>query len=69
MRDNGPGVEPADRVRLFEPFFTRREGGTGLGLTFVQRVVREHRGEVLVDSEPGRGTSFRVLIPLAEEME
>lgn len=69
VRDNGPGVEPADCVRLFEPFFTRREGGTGLGLTFVQRVVREHRGEVLVDSEPGRGTSFRVLIPLAEEME
>ena len=54
------------RTRIFEPFFTRREGGAGLGLTFVQRVVQEHRGRVSVESEIGRGTVFRVHLPVAE---
>jgi two-component system, NtrC family, sensor histidine kinase HydH len=66
VHDNGPGMTDEVRARVFEPFFTRREGGTGLGLTFVQRVVQEHRGRVSVESEMGRGTVFRISLPVSE---
>jgi signal transduction histidine kinase len=66
VRDDGPGMAEEVRARVFEPFFTRREGGAGLGLTFVQRVVQEHRGRVSVESEIGRGTVFRVNLPVSE---
>ena len=66
VRDDGPGMTDEVRARIFEPFFTRREGGAGLGLTFVQRVVQEHRGRVSVESEIGRGTVFRVSLPVSE---
>lgn len=66
VRDDGPGMSEDVRARIFEPYFTRREGGTGLGLTFVQRVVQEHRGRVTVDSAPGLGTAFRIWLPLGE---
>jgi signal transduction histidine kinase len=66
VRDDGPGMTEEVRARIFEPFFTRRDGGAGLGLTFVQRVVQEHRGRVSVESTPGRGTVFRIELPLAE---
>lgn len=69
IRDNGPGMTDEVCARIFEPFFTRRQGGTGLGLTFVQRVVQEHRGRVSVESEVGRGTVFRVSLPLAKVPE
>jgi len=65
VHDNGPGMTDEVRARVFEPFFTRREGGTGLGLTFVQRVVQEHRGRVSVESEMGRGTVFRISLPVS----
>ncbi len=66
VKDDGPGI-PADFVEtIFRPFASRRKGGMGLGLTFVQRVVYEHHGRVSVDSEPGSGTSFRVELPAAE---
>jgi signal transduction histidine kinase len=67
VRDDGPGMTEEVRAHIFEPFFTRRNGGAGLGLTFVQRVVNEHRGRVSVDTAPGRGTVFRVELPSAEE--
>ena len=63
VSDNGPGIPPELRERLFDPFVTGRIGGTGLGLAIVQRAVQAHRGFVLVDSEPGRGTVFTVLFP------
>ena len=66
MRDDGPGMTEEVRARIFEPFFTRRDGGAGLGLTFVQRVVQEHRGRISVDTAPGHGAVFRVELPLAE---
>jgi len=66
VRDDGPGMSEDVRARIFEPYFTRREGGTGLGLTFVQRVVQEHRGRVTVESAPGLGTAFQVWLPLGE---
>src|SRR6266851_4277883 len=69
VSDNGPGIPENLRARLFEPFVTGREGGTGLGLAIVQRAVDAHRGLVLVDSPPGRGTTFTVYVPAARRKE
>ena len=67
VRDDGPGI-PADlRPNLFQPFATGREGGIGLGLTFVQHVVLEHHGRLAVEDAPGGGALFRVELPRAEE--
>lgn len=66
VRDDGPGMTDEVRAQVFQPFFTRRDGGAGLGLTFVQRVVQEHRGRISVESAVGRGTAFRVELPAAE---
>jgi signal transduction histidine kinase len=66
IRDDGPGMTEEVRARIFEPFFTRREKGVGLGLTFVQRVVQEHRGRIWVESEMDHGTVFRVNLPVSE---
>ena len=67
--DNGPGIPGELQDRLFEPFASGRVGGTGLGLAIVQRAVEAHRGLVLVDSEPGRGTTFTVYFPAARRKE
>jgi two-component system sensor histidine kinase HydH len=67
VSDNGPGIAPELRERIFAPFFTMREGGTGLGLALVQRIVQAHQGTVSVDSELGRGTTFRVQLPAVQE--
>jgi two-component system nitrogen regulation sensor histidine kinase NtrY len=69
VRDDGPGVSPDLRGRIFEPFVTRREGGSGLGLTFVQRVVLEHHGRVTVADNAGGGAIFRVELPAATEVD
>jgi len=66
IRDDGPGMPEDVRAHVFEPFFTRREGGAGLGLTLVQRIVHEHRGRVAVESAVGQGTVFRITLPVAE---
>jgi signal transduction histidine kinase len=66
VRDDGPGIPEGLRARVFQPFVTAREGGVGLGLTFVKRVVHEHRGRVDVDSGSGAGTRIRIALPLAE---
>jgi signal transduction histidine kinase len=66
VRDQGPGIAEELREKIFQPFFTRREGGIGLGLTLVQRVVREHGGRLSIQSEVGKGSVFRVELPAAE---
>jgi signal transduction histidine kinase len=63
VADDGPGLEPEVQARLFEPFFTRKRGGVGLGLCIVKRVVEEHHGAIEVQSEPGQGASFRIYLP------
>jgi signal transduction histidine kinase len=63
VSDNGPGVAPELRDKIFTPFFTTREKGTGLGLAFVRETVRDHGGEVVVDSAPGGGARFRLELP------
>ncbi|HSC59449.1 MAG TPA: ATP-binding protein [Gemmatimonadales bacterium] len=64
IRDNGPGIPAEVRERLFEPFVTGRVGGSGLGLSIVQRAVEAHRGLVLVDTGAGRGTTFTIYLPV-----
>ena len=68
VEDDGPGIDPEIRTRLFEPFFTlRRQGrGSGLGLAVVHSIVTAHDGEVDVRSQPGEGTRFIVRLPLGE---
>jgi signal transduction histidine kinase len=64
VADAGPGIAPADLRRVFEPFYTTREKGSGLGLFSVRRIVEAHRGRVLIDSRPGTGTTVTVKLPL-----
>ncbi|WP_222948289.1 hybrid sensor histidine kinase/response regulator [Thauera sedimentorum] len=65
VSDDGPGVDPAAVERIFEPFFSTKEvgKGSGMGLAMVHGIVHEHRGHVLLDSVPGEGSRFRVLLP------
>jgi signal transduction histidine kinase len=64
LRDNGPGIPPEVQDRIFEPFFSTKEDGTGLGLYIVSRRVRELAGEIHCESAPDRGTTFTVKLPL-----
>lgn len=64
VSDNGPGI-PSDKIEhIFDPFFTTRAEGTGLGLAVVRAIVHAHKGEIVVDSEAGKGTTFVLRLPL-----
>ncbi|MGH7385530.1 MAG: two-component system sensor histidine kinase NtrB, partial [Candidatus Rokuibacteriota bacterium] len=64
VSDSGGGIGPDERRRIFEPFYSRKRTGTGLGLTIAQRIVATHGGRIDVESTPGRGSCFTVLLPL-----
>jgi two-component system, NtrC family, sensor histidine kinase PilS len=63
VSDSGPGVDPDEVSRIFDPFYTRRPGGSGLGLSLVHRAVDAHQGAVLVDRAPQGGAEFSVYLP------
>jgi two-component system sensor histidine kinase PilS (NtrC family) len=69
VADSGPGIPAADVEHLFEPFFTTKPQGTGLGLAFVHRMVEAHGGRVEVQSAPGQGATFSVLLPPGLDVE
>ncbi len=63
ISDTGPGIAPEDRTKIFEPFFTKRSGGSGLGLAVCMSIVRAHGGTISAKNNPDRGATFHVLIP------
>ncbi|HEX8440944.1 ATP-binding protein [Archangium sp.] len=65
--DTGPGIPLELREQLFKPFFTTKATGTGLGLAIVQRTLKTHSGRITLESPPGGGTTFRLVLPLAPE--
>jgi signal transduction histidine kinase len=65
--DNGPGIEPSARERVFRPFFTSKRNGTGLGLALVQKIIVFHNGRVTIGSSPLGGASLQVTLPLESE--
>ena len=65
VRDNGAGITPEKLEKIFNPFFTTKDDGTGLGLAISKKIVEAHEGSIEAASEIGRGTEFRVYLPLA----
>jgi signal transduction histidine kinase len=62
--DRGPGIDPKIMEQIFNPFFTTKSDGVGLGLAIVSKIVDEHGGRMTVESEPGKGSVFRVYLPI-----
>jgi PAS domain S-box-containing protein len=69
VSDNGPGIEAEDRKRIFLPFFSKKRGGTGLGLFVTHSIIQHHQGSIQVISEPGDGTIFRVYLPVTRPVQ
>lgn len=67
VQDTGPGIAEEEAQRIFDPFYTRRAGGTGLGLAMVHRAVEAHLGAVFVDTAPGAGSIFTIYLPAYQE--
>jgi signal transduction histidine kinase len=64
VQDTGQGIPPEVQEQLFDPFFTTKKGGSGLGLSIVERIVEKHRGLLDFDTEIGKGSTFRVVLPV-----
>ena len=67
VTDEGEGIQPQHLENIFNPFFTTKPQGVGLGLAIVSKIVDEHRGNINVFSEPGKGTRFEMILPAAQE--
>ena len=63
VADTGPGIPPEHRDRIFEPYFTTKESGTGLGLALAYKIVQEHDGSITVESRVGSGATFLIMLP------
>ncbi|MBS3757724.1 MAG: PAS domain S-box protein [Desulfobacterales bacterium] len=67
IQDTGPGVEIEKLKKLFDPYFTTKQKGSGLGLSVALSIIEKHNGKITVDSKPGRGTSFFIYLPASEK--
>src|SRR5438552_18438910 len=65
--DSGGGMSPEDLSRVFEPYFTTKPSGTGLGLLIVRRIVREHGGELSIESSQGEGLTLTIRLPFIDK--
>jgi signal transduction histidine kinase len=66
VEDNGEGIQPAHRNRIFDPFFSTKEGGIGLGLALAAEIIRMHHGQISFTSEVGKGSNFIISLPLRQ---
>jgi PAS domain S-box-containing protein len=66
FKDNGSGIAPEDFAHIFEPYYSTKKEGSGIGLMIVQRIIQDHGGRIDVHTKPGVGTTFTVLLPLEE---
>jgi len=64
VKDNGPGLNSEELSRIFEPYFSRKKGSTGLGLTIARSIIKDHGGKIHVFSTQGKGTTFRITLPV-----
>jgi two-component system NtrC family sensor kinase len=69
ISDNGTGIDPADMPHIFEPFFSAKQkaSGIGLGLAIVHGIVQSHKGKIEIASEPGKGTTLSIILPLVKK--
>jgi signal transduction histidine kinase len=67
VKDNGPGIGRKEQSKIFEPFFSTKPNGTGLGLSVSYGIVRNHQGNINVHSQPGEGTRFLIKLPIAQQ--
>ena len=67
VSDRGAGIAPRDLRRVFDPFYTTRHHGTGLGLPICRQLVTECHGKIQIESAPGEGTTLRITLPAGEE--
>ncbi len=65
IQDSGVGIPDEDMNKLFDPFFSTKEGGIGLGLSIAHRIVDQHHGKIEVESTPGNGTLFTLWLPVS----
>jgi signal transduction histidine kinase len=69
VSDTGPSISPDILPYIFDPFVTTKEGGTGLGLAISYDIVRRHEGQINVESQPGKGTTFHVWLPCKQRFD
>jgi signal transduction histidine kinase len=67
VEDTGTGIAPSETDRIFNPFYTTRASGTGLGLALAHKIVQDHGGRISLTTAPGRGTTFTIVLPLVAE--
>jgi len=63
VQDTGDGIDPETLKKVFNPFYTTKEKGSGLGLPIVRSIIESHRGTIRIDSDPGQGTSVIIQVP------
>ncbi len=69
ISDTGIGISQETQARMFDPFFTTKTKGSGVGLAISQRIIHQHNGQITVQSNPGKGTIFRILLPTTEQSQ